>query len=261
MEARWVGDWSSRPADHRYYGTNRRLRLCVGALCVIVVLLALSLAPFAQKAEAYVAYSWGGESKIPTYEQGVQATFNTVNPTVATDSAVAYFVSVEFTDGSWLQVGYLKGSYLATPHGGSYQATVPTVYVEYNGGGGAMVSTYQTLAVGTTHSYMIKRTGSDVYGHWIWSAYVDGVLKLSRAFMVAENAAEILAEGESHDTSDSSTSHVYFTSLQQYEITYPRRGAVIQKWHPWDGYSDILCGSFAGWNIVPGANSFEVWMT
>lgn len=251
---------ASKMVVSRFGRKYARLNLTVRVLSASMILLVFTLSTLAPAADAYVAYSYAGECKIPIYQQGVRATFNTVNPTYVTDSAVAYFIGVFFLDGSWVQVGYLKGWYQVNPHAGYYQATVPTVYVEQSLESGSIVTTFQTLSIGSYHTYTIMRTGVDAYGFWIWSAYVDGVLRCS-VQSIYEDAIEIVAEGESHNTLDSSVSKVYFSSLQQYQIDYPRRGAIIYAWHPWDGYSASLCDSWAGWNIVTGSNSFQIWMT
>ena len=205
-------------------------------------------------ASSFLGAAW--ETKIlPEHREGVSAKINTVNSVYAAYSSVSYSITVNFPDGSWIQLGYLKGWY-RVGNGGWAEQKQPAFYVERGFPSASTVNIFGNPLVGSLHTYTIKCLSAGAFTSYTWGAYIDGVQVISDTYPY-HSAYSINVQGESQDTTDSSTTHVVFSSLQQYEYEKLKRG-YISQWYSWNGYTNA--GSSGDWRITPNSNSCEVWL-
>jgi len=235
---------------------NSTARACVMTALAIAVSMTMVLP--AVLASNVVTWAWEIKSG-PVNMKGVKATINTVGAYYAPNTGqVSYSLTVNFISGDWVQFGYIRGWYYPSPHGGLNLASAPTVYVEEGSGTVSVVTMFNTLLIPSTHTYDIHWTGTSGSLN-VWTCYLDGVaVYASNQGSSDANALNVQVQGESKDTADSCSAHVWFQSLQ-YGVRVARPHAPPSfNWYSWNGYSDN--GVNGDWRAVYGSNSLECWL-
>lgn len=200
------------------------------------------------------------------YFQGMKATFNTVNSTFtsATDSSVSFSITLRFPSNNWIQMGYVKGYIWPNSRaGGPILLSTPTVYVEEggfdrNGAPYSVKYTFASLEIETAHTFDIHWTGIASDGRNTWCCYLDGIPQRTSFTSSSDcHPVDVLAQGECHDSQDSSPT-VYFESMYVGHWVYPHRGRPVFQWI---GFTCNTTPLHEGdWHITPGTSSFSLWL-